>query len=120
MTELLSIADLKAGYGPVEVLHALPFGHELVLGRPVMDEHHVGIPAPSDIQRLAGADGNDLHADTLRLREQRQQMTEQPRLLRRGGRGHGDGAILCERDGGPEQSRSDRGKLPHAPSPTRQ
>ncbi|MHC2682121.1 hypothetical protein ACVJDU_003685 [Bradyrhizobium diazoefficiens] len=78
----------------VETLHALPFGHELVFGGPVMDEHHVGIASPPDIQRLAGADGYDLHVDALGLREQRQQIAEQTRLFRRCRRGHDDGAIL--------------------------
>ncbi|MGY4339084.1 hypothetical protein ACVWW3_003990 [Bradyrhizobium sp. LM2.9] len=66
----------------IEALHALPFGHELVFGRPVMDEHDVCIAAPPDVERLARADGNHFHIDAADLREQRQQIAEQPRLFR--------------------------------------
>ncbi|MEH2489142.1 hypothetical protein V1280_005081 [Bradyrhizobium sp. AZCC 2230] len=46
-----------------EALHALSFVRELVLGRPVMDEHYVRIAAAPNIERLAGANGDDLHGD---------------------------------------------------------
>jgi hypothetical protein len=75
-------------------LHALPFGHELVLGGPVVNEDHVGIAPPTDIQCLDGADGDDLHCDALRLRELRQQIAEQSRLLGRCRRGDRDGTLL--------------------------
>ena len=55
----------------VETLHALPFGHELVFGGTVVDEDHVGVATASDIERLAGADGDNPHADVLVFRKLR-------------------------------------------------
>jgi len=78
----------------VEALHALPFGHEFVFGVPVVHENHVGIAPPSDVERLAGPHGDDLHADTLRFRELRKQVVEQARLLGGRRRRDRDGALL--------------------------
>ena len=78
----------------VKALHALSFGHELVLGRPVMHEHDIRIAASPDIERLSRADGDDFHLDSARLGEAGQKIAEQAGLLSRGGRGDRDGAIL--------------------------
>jgi hypothetical protein len=78
----------------VVALHALSFGHELVLGWPVVNEDHVRIAPPPDVERLAGAHRDHFHVDALGLRELRQQVTEKPRLLGRRRRGDRDGTLL--------------------------
>ena len=80
-------------------LLAPALGDELVLGRGVVHEDHVGIAAPADVQRLARADGDHAHLDAAGLGEGRQQMLEQSRLLGRGGRGHDDELVLRARRG---------------------
>src|SRR3954463_5913318 len=96
----------------VEALHALSFGHELVLGRTVMNEHDIGVTPPADVERLAGTDGDDLDADALHLRELRKQMIKQAGLLRGGRRGDRDSALLCARaSNGADEGKEDRCKF---------
>src|SRR4029079_13006872 len=64
-------------------LDAVALGQPFLLGRLVVHEHDVGIAALADVERLAGADGDDAHGDTRVLLEFRQQVLEQPRLLGR-------------------------------------
>jgi hypothetical protein len=78
----------------VEALQALPFSHELLFCGSVMNEDYIGIAPPTDIRCLAGAHRDDLHPDTLSLRELRKQIAEQSRLLGGCCRGHGDGTLL--------------------------
>ena len=63
-------------------------------GRPVVDEDYAGVAATSDIERLAGADSDDLHADVLVFRKPRQQIAEQARLLGRRHRRDSDSVLL--------------------------
>jgi hypothetical protein len=78
----------------VKPLHAKSVGDEFFLLRSGVDEHHVGIAAPRGVERLAGALRDHLDVDIGFGLEQRQQIAEQPGILRRGGRGHHDRAIL--------------------------
>ena len=64
-----------------------------------MDEHHVGIAPPADVERLAGADRDDVDTDAGARREQRQEVAEKPGLLGRGRRGDGNRALLREGQG---------------------
>ena len=61
----------------VEAHHAMSFSHELVFGWPVVNEDHVRITPPPDVECLAGADGNDLDVDARGFRELGQQVAEQ-------------------------------------------
>ena len=78
----------------VVALGGKALGEEFLLGRPVVDEHHVGVAAPADVERLTGAERDDAHLDAGLLGEARQQVFEQPGLLGRGRRGNGDEALL--------------------------
>ena len=58
-------------------LHAEALGQEFFLGRFGMHEYHVGVTAPSGVERLASPLRHHLHVDAgLRL-EQRQDVAEQ-------------------------------------------
>ena len=74
--------------------HAVALGDELLLERPGVHEHHVGVAAPAHVERLAGAERHHAHLDAGLLLEDRQQVLEEARLLGRGGRGDGDEALL--------------------------
>jgi hypothetical protein len=76
----------------VLALHGVALRQELLLQRLGVHQDHVGIAAPADVERLSGADRDDAHFDPGRGGEDRQQVTEQPRLFRGGGRGDGDEA----------------------------
>ena len=76
---------------------ALPFGQEFLLGGAGVHEHDVGVAAPADIERLAGAQRDDANLDAGLLLVDRQQIAEQSRLLGRGRRGDGDEFFLCRR-----------------------
>ena len=86
----------------IKPLHAESLGEEFFFLRFSMDEDHVGIATPSGVERLAGALRNHLYFNPGLGLEDRQQIAEQPGVLRRGGRGHNDRAILgagnCEID----------------------
>ena len=87
---------------------AVAGGDELLLGGGIMHEDHVGIAAPRQVERLAGAEGDDAHLDAAQLLENRQQVAEEAGLLGRGGGGDGDevvgrGGLQCESAGGEQQ-----------------
>src|SRR5207253_10553073 len=83
------------------------------LGRTVVHEHDIAIAVLADLQRLAGADRDDMDLDAGRLGKGRQQMVEQPRFLGRGGRGDGDeGLIRGNRGGGRGQAKARGGERP--------
>ena len=75
-------------------LHPEAFGEEFFFRGLGMDEHHVGVAAPSGVERLASALGDHAHLDAGLLFEQRQQIAEQTGVLGRGGRGDDDEFIL--------------------------
>ena len=74
--------------------HAVALGDELLLERPGVHEHHVGVAAPRHVERLAGAERDHAHLDAGLLLEDRQQVLEEPGLLGRGRRSDGDEALL--------------------------
>ena len=78
----------------VEALHAEALGEEFLLLRLGVDEHHVGVAAPRGVERLAGALRDHLHVDAGLGLEDRQEIAEQPGILRRGGRGDHDRLVL--------------------------
>ena len=47
----------------VEALHAVALGEEFLLERLGVHEHHVGVAAPADVERLAGAERDHAHLD---------------------------------------------------------
>ena len=65
----------------VEALHAETLGEEILFRRLIVHEDHVGIAAPTDVERLAGSDGNDIHADPGFGGELREEIAEEARLL---------------------------------------
>src|SRR5215813_9044395 len=73
-----------------EPLNAEPVGHELLFLRLGMHEHHIGIATAAGVERLAGALRDHPHINAGLGGEPRQDETEQPRTLGRGGRGHDD------------------------------
>ena len=103
--DVLLVADVRGVGGrpddheiiihDVEALHAEAFRHEFFFRRPVVDERHVGVPAPADVERLAGADRDDVDADPGARREQGQEVAEQAGLFGRGRGGDRDRAFLC-------------------------
>ena len=50
-------------YMTFERFDAESFGNELLFGRLVVHEQHVGIAAPADVDRLPGADRDHAHVD---------------------------------------------------------
>ncbi len=60
-----------------------------------MDEHHICIAAPADIESLPGTDRDDAYFDAGFLPEDGKQVTEQARLLGRGGGSNGYEILLC-------------------------
>ncbi len=58
-----------------------------------MHEDHIGIAAPADIERLAGAECDHAHRDAGGAGELRQDMAKEAGLLRAGGAGDGDAAL---------------------------
>jgi len=90
-------------------LDAEALGDEFFLGGLVMDEDHIGIAAPRQIERLAGAQGDDAHLDAVGLFENRQHVAEEAGLLGRGGRGDGDEAFLGVACGGSHQTEGSEG-----------
>ena len=73
-----------------EALHAVALGEELLLGGSRVHEHHVGIAAAREVERLAGAERDDAHLDAGLLLEDRQDVLEEPGLLGGGRRRDGD------------------------------
>ena len=67
-------------------------------------EHHVGVAAARDVERLAGAERDHAHLDAGLLLEDRQQVLEQARLLGRRGRRDGDELVLRARRAAPARS----------------
>ena len=64
-------------------LHAMSFGDEPQFCKFGMHEHHISIAAPGSVERLTGALRQHLHGDAGHLRENRQQMPVQTRILGR-------------------------------------
>ena len=91
--------------------HAVALGDELLLERPRVHEHHVGVAAPAHVERLAGAERHHAHLDAGLLLEDGQQVLEQAGLLGRGGRGDGDVALLCPATGAGHAARAAAAKL---------
>ena len=77
-------------------LDAEPFRQELFILRFVMDEDHIGVAAAPRVERRASSLSNDPHVDSGLGLEQWQDMIEQPRVLRRCGRGDNDRFFLRE------------------------
>jgi hypothetical protein len=77
----------------VPAVDAVSVGNELVLSAPIMHQQGVRIATAADVQCLAGADGHHPHLYAGLLHEQREQVSEQTRLLRGGGRGERDVTI---------------------------
>jgi len=77
----------------------------------VMNEDHVGIATPANIQRLTGPDRYHVHVDSGFGGELREKIAEQARSLGRGRRGDGDRALLGEGRGANQQAgkRQERG-----------
>ena len=75
-------------------LDAETIDEEFFFSRLGVHEHHIGVPTPSRIERLAGALGDDFHVDTGLLLEDREQISERPRILRRCRRRDSDGFLL--------------------------
>jgi hypothetical protein len=65
-------------------------GHEAFLGGTVMHEHHISVPAATDIERLAGAKRHDAHRDPSLPREDWQNMAEEAGLFGAGRAGDRD------------------------------
>ena len=61
--------------------------HELVLARPCVHQHHVGVAVLAQLERLAGADCHIVGIDPKLLLKVRQDHVQQPRVRRAGGRG---------------------------------
>ncbi|MCY1374098.1 hypothetical protein D9M69_614150 [compost metagenome] len=80
------------------------FGDELLFGGLVVHEQGVGIAASRHVQRLPGAHGHHAHLGARRLGELRQQVLEQARLFRRGGRCQHDELVLCLRHRGEQRA----------------
>ena len=55
---------------------ARPFAQEFLLRRRVVHEHHVGVAAPPQVERLSGAHGDHAHFDSALLLKLRQQVLE--------------------------------------------
>jgi hypothetical protein len=69
-----------------------------------MDENDVGVAAPRDVQRLSGAESDDVNLDAGLVLEDGQQMTEQARLLgRRGGSDRNEPLLRTRRPRGERQ-----------------
>jgi hypothetical protein len=78
----------------VAPIDAEPIGHKLVLARAVMDEKRIGIPALPERNCLPRADRDHTDTDARGVREDRQNVAEQTRLLGRGRRSQGDEPLL--------------------------
>jgi hypothetical protein len=74
--------DHKVVIRHVETSDALAFGHEFVLGDPIMDEHDISVATATDIEGLAGSDGHDFHSDASFGSESRQQKIQKARTAR--------------------------------------
>src|SRR5262249_49325365 len=74
-------------------LHAKPFRNEFLFCLPGMHENHVGIAAARGVERLAGTLCDDFNIDAGLGLEQRQDVAEQPGVLRRSGGGDHDGLV---------------------------
>ena len=90
---------------------ALPHHPELRIL--VVHEDDVAVAALAHVERLAGALGDDAHADTRLRFEQRQDVPEQARVLGRGRRRHDD-ELLLRPQGGRHRKQSDEKNLPQA------
>jgi hypothetical protein len=72
-----------------------------------MDEHHVGIPPATNVERLTCTDCDHLDGNASGFGEDWQEMPEQARLLRGCRRRYGDGTLLgMSKDRGSEKTRN--------------
>src|SRR5262249_24968792 len=84
------------------------FGDEGQFRRLVMDEEHIGIAALADLQRLAGADGDDAYLDPALRGEGGEDRAEDAGILGRCRRGDDDeGLLLGARDAGRQREQGD-------------
>jgi hypothetical protein len=84
------------------------FGHKAFFRRAIMHKDHIRIPAPPNIQGLAGAQSHHTHTNAGFTREDRQDMAKQPGLFRAGGGSNGNAAFL--RQSGQRKSRHKHGQ----------
>src|SRR5205823_1187140 len=77
--------------------HGVAIGHERFFRRLVVNEYHVGIAAPANVERLSGSEREHPHADAGLRREARKEIPEQTGLFGRGGGGHRDEWRLTRR-----------------------
>jgi hypothetical protein len=86
----------------------VPLVDEGLLGGAVVHEHHVGVAAAPNVEGLAGPHRHDPDGNPGAGRESRQEVVEEPGLLRRGGGGDGDRALgRGSRRGHEKQGRGD-------------
>jgi hypothetical protein len=78
----------------VKTLHAKTLSEKLFFRRFGMNENNIRIAAPCCVERLACALRNHFHINAGLGFEGGQQMIEESRILRRCGRGNGDGLVL--------------------------
>src|SRR6266851_6966760 len=81
----------------VKTLHPKTFGEEFFFLRFGVDEYHVGVAAPCGVERLPCALRDHLDVDIRLGLEDRQQIAEQPGILRRRRRRHHDRSVLRQR-----------------------
>ena len=101
-----------------KALHAVTLGEKPLFGSPCVHEHHVGIAAAREVQRLARAERYDAHLDAALLLEERQDVLEEPGLFRGGRRCHDDEALRqCARRDAPMRAAGKRfvGSAPSVP-----
>jgi len=65
-----------------------------------MNKHHIAVAVLGVLQRLAGADRDDANVDSSFFGEDRENMLEQPRVLRLGGRLHDDKIVVGSYEAG--------------------
>ena len=80
----------------IETLHGKAVHNELLLLRPRMHQHDVGLTFSGSIEHLVGAPRDHLDVDTGFVTEHRQEMIEQAELLRRCGRGQHNQASTAD------------------------
>jgi hypothetical protein len=98
----------------VAAIDAKPVGDELVFPDAVVNQERVGVAAGADGERLPGSDRDDMDGDPGRGGEDRQNVAEQPRILRRGGRTERDESLIGLRRTGCKHGYEDKNETDHA------